>query len=359
MVLFFVVCIFLTACGNDSIKQSDVNNVLITKYVLLHNASNIDSSFNLTINGVSVIGSDKAILAEIISTQSEYPGEPIYRKIWRYIVDNRVHSDPYSPDFWQHSPTLFFNSLGFGYCDDCSALFYRLVTLAGYTARVWGLQGHVVPEVLVNDHWEMYDPDLQVYYKNYNGVVAGVEELVSNPLLITTPFEYVSRAHKNAYSQFVADIYTSTENNHVDPYYYAQKYVAEPEVTINLPPHSTLVFTNASTKITSFLGTEVQSSYLVLQLPKETNELITLPFILYDIIGEGYVHINGQTYDINSAEFKSVLSNKNTFIYEVSVAKANSELNFVYLLNNARYKIGQNNQFIIDGSGKNNIVITE
>jgi hypothetical protein len=96
-----------------------------------------------------------------------------------------------------------------------------------------------------------------------------------------------------------------------------------------------------------------------LQLPKETNELITLPFILYDIIGEGYVHINGQTYDINSAEFKSVLSNKNTFIYEVSVAKANSELNFVYLLNNARYKIGQNNQFIIDGSGKNNIVITE
>jgi len=32
--------------------------------------------------------------------------------------------------------------------------FYQIMTLSGYEARVWSLEGHVVPEVKINGRWK-------------------------------------------------------------------------------------------------------------------------------------------------------------------------------------------------------------
>ena len=91
-------------------------------------------------------------------------------RLWRFIRDNRYFFDPLTGARWYHSPAIFFNSAGFGYCDDAHRRSTELlITAMGYSARVWGLNGHVVAEVLVNNRWEMWDPDLEVYYRNRTG----------------------------------------------------------------------------------------------------------------------------------------------------------------------------------------------
>ena len=41
----------------------------------------------------------------------------------------------------------------------------------------------VVAEVFVNNRWEMWDADLEVYYRNHAGVIASVEDLAADPEL--------------------------------------------------------------------------------------------------------------------------------------------------------------------------------
>ena len=77
---------------------------------------------------------------------------------------NSYHYFTVSAALWLHSPALFLNSLGVGWCDDRAAVVHHLLAEMGYTARLWSLQGHVVPEVLINGRWEVWDTDLGVYY---------------------------------------------------------------------------------------------------------------------------------------------------------------------------------------------------
>ena len=96
-------------------------------------------------------------------------------------------ADPLTVAKWNHSPALFFSSIGFGYCDDSASLFRHLMAAMGYESRVWGLGGHIVAEVRIDNRWEMWDTDLQVHYFNHSGLVAGVEELAAQPDLILQP----------------------------------------------------------------------------------------------------------------------------------------------------------------------------
>src|SRR5262245_38920939 len=109
------------------------------------------------------------------------------------------------------------NSAGLGYCDDSAALFQELMTALGYTARTWGLNGHVVAEAFVNGRWEMWDPDLEVYYRNRDGLVAGAEELANDPTLITQPIGPILPVSSWPYQQEIADIYGTKGDNFIHP----------------------------------------------------------------------------------------------------------------------------------------------
>ncbi|GEM_PF-3994611 len=189
-----------------------------TDWIRIVNKSGRTASFSMNLNSM-LFPSDEDVLDEIHDLPCDFPGEPLARKTWRFIRGNRSHWHPLSGRSWiSSSPALFFNSIGFGYCDDAAILFCQLMTSAGYKTREWRLTGHVVSEVSINGRWEMYDADLGVYYHDRQGAVAGVEELASCPDLITNPVSPVSTASSTAYSPRVAEIYASTSDNIVTPW---------------------------------------------------------------------------------------------------------------------------------------------
>jgi hypothetical protein len=210
-----------------------------SNYVKILNFGNVQASFQMNINN-ALFNSQTDLINTIISTPDEFANEPIERKVWRFIRDNRYHFDPMTALQWGHDPTLFFDSIGFGYCDDSASVYYQLMTALGYTVRVWGMNGHVVPEVLINGRWEMYDPDKAVYYYDTNGDIAGVEELAQNPDLITNPINPFS-SDPTAYSSGTANIYASIDDNDVAPYYTVDP-VSNYLLQFQVPPSGSLEF---------------------------------------------------------------------------------------------------------------------
>ena len=227
------------SAGNGYITYDLTTDTPQTDYIRIINHSSNTASFRMNLNNM-LFSSDNDVLNEIQAMPAEYINEPIERKVWRFIRDNRYHWYPLTADEWISSrPSLYFNSVGFGFCDSTAMLYCQLMTSLGYQARVWWLTGHVVPEVLINGNWEMYDPDGKVYYYDYTGEVAGVEELAAHPDLITNPINPVVNVRSSLYSQAIADLYSSTSNNTVVNYdFIANNYL----LNLQLPAGGILEF---------------------------------------------------------------------------------------------------------------------
>jgi hypothetical protein len=150
---------------DDSLDATDYRGYYLraftpsSSYVSVHNGGAVVVAYGMTFN--NQLGLTKqGILREIETMEPEFADESMAHKVWRFIRGNRYHFDPLTGANWFSSVALFFNSAGFGYCDDSAGLFQELMTGLGYTARTWGLNGHVVSEVLVNGRWEMWErPD--------------------------------------------------------------------------------------------------------------------------------------------------------------------------------------------------------
>lgn len=107
--------------------------------------------------------------------------------IWAFVVGHRYHSDPASGGIECHDPVKLLNVYGYGFCDDAANVYAAIARAAGFDARLWGLGGHVVPELYYDERWHMFDPDNEVWYDDGEGRVASVEQLVTNPALLSTP----------------------------------------------------------------------------------------------------------------------------------------------------------------------------
>ena len=70
-------------------------------------------------------------------------------------------------------------------------------------------------EVFINGRWQIYDPDLAVYYLMPDGAVAGLDDLTTNPSLISSPSAPIFRgsSYDFPYSQIVTTIYATTGDN--------------------------------------------------------------------------------------------------------------------------------------------------
>jgi hypothetical protein len=155
-------------------------------YIRIANRGALDTVFSLRLNhrGFRTLAD---VMADIAQLPDQTDGEPLPRKAWRWVVGHRYHWVPLTGKSWYHSPTVFFNSAGFGFCDDVAHLLAFLWSEMGYQTRVWGLSGHVVPELFLDGRWQMYDPDLEVYYLDRAGRVAGATDLMLDPDLIRNP----------------------------------------------------------------------------------------------------------------------------------------------------------------------------
>lgn len=119
---------------------------------------------------------------------------------WELLCEVTHHDNPIVPGPWPHGPALYVGSVGSGFCDDAATVLAQLWQSLGLEARVWALDGHVVPEVLIDGHWEVYDPDLDVRYLT-GGSVAGVRELSAQPDLILSP-EALATNGRSAHALF-------------------------------------------------------------------------------------------------------------------------------------------------------------
>lgn len=136
--------------------------------------------------------------------------------LWQFLVENRYHSDPAHDRDESHDPVRMLNIYGYGFCDDSATVYVAMARTLGLDARVWGLNGHVVPEVFFDGSWHLLDPDGEVYYRSEDGhTVASVEELADHPELLDVPVLVAGRLKPKYDFATVSPIYSSKENNRV------------------------------------------------------------------------------------------------------------------------------------------------
>ncbi len=251
--------------------------------VKIFNTGDRVASFQMNLNDAFFLLKNE-LLNTITSAKDEFENEPIERKVWRFIRDNRYHWHPITTLQWKHDPTLYFNSLGFGYCGEAASLYYQFMTALGFEARVWDLNGHVVAEVKINGRWELYDPDLELYYYNRNEDIAGVEELAFNPDLITNP---VNPTNVNAwpYSSTVANIYATLNDNYLVPWYETdpvQNYLLQ----FKIPPSGAFEFPYifASPLHTIFTNSTPKYTNARLVIPQGSPFDVDIPLVIHTIV---------------------------------------------------------------------------
>ncbi|MFT3913791.1 MAG: Ig-like domain-containing protein [Anaeromyxobacteraceae bacterium] len=292
-------------------------------------------AFTLDQNGARLATSVEELLAEVRAQPDEVPQEPFERKLWRYLRDASYHGDPLTVDYWAHDPVAWLGGVGFGYCDDVAAVYTTLAIAAGLEARAWELEGHVVPEVHVSGRWEMYDPDLAVYYRTRDGAVAGVEDLEADPSLVTTPTAPL-RQDPWVYGETVAAIYASASDNHVISGIFFEP--PRPRPPLKLPAGAAITYPGVWTEAPKgYAGVPtLYFAELRLDLPDGFVGVIDLPFALRAVSGKANVKVGGVVYDAETQGLNGLLErvgSSRAAVQPLEVVESRGALSLVYLMN--------------------------
>jgi hypothetical protein len=269
----------------------------------LRNTGKETARFVLELNGRPFLQSLDQALDEVRAMPEESPGEPLWRKAWRYTRDQVVFGKPISSASWYEEPCLLLNSAGFGYCDDMAELNCRIWRALGYESRLWYLEGHVVSEVKVDGRWEMYDSDFGVYYLTPQGRVAGVQELADHTEWILRPAvrlpDLTTSGSRYAYAPSTARIYETAEDNR--PIRIGERTAAPWSFT--LPPGGSLRFPLRAEVAHGEAGEEASGgkvirSWLELCLPAGWNGSLTMYLIFDEVYGAGRLLGRGWSRDV-------------------------------------------------------------
>ena len=360
------VLVFLTLSGlllfaAASLETAPEKKIFISSFiqqqqkVAFTNTGANDIDFDFHINQ-KIFQNMNEILVAINKMPNEFEKEPIERKAWRYITANTEQLKLHSSNVWIHNPLLMLNSLGFGLCDDLASVLSFIWKKQGFKSRVWGLEGHVVPEVFAQGKWQMYDPTFGVYYLNNGNQVASVDELSAVPELIYNPRQtlppnlhraFIVEARK--YSKDVASLYASKENNQVSDFYSQLNEIED--FKIHLPKGASLEFpvqTPDSIFVPYLLGRLHLQCFIKLSLPENWHGKVNFPFMVCQLIGKGKVRLQGKEYlleeNILNSELKQMGNYNNEIEFEETTGKAD-----VYALLNP---------FLFNDIGQDTITIT-
>lgn len=114
-----------------------------------------------------------------------------------------------SPSVAIYDPLLLLVKYHRGLCCQHSAALESLLEEAGYRARTYWLWGHVVTEVYYGNDWHVFDASHEIFYLDINGQIASVQDIVDNPTIVGSV-----KDPAGVDSQCMAELYTTTENNH-------------------------------------------------------------------------------------------------------------------------------------------------
>jgi len=322
--------------------------------IVLTNNGTAATDFDLTHNGHLAFSSMEQVLDAVRQLPDEVAAEPFERKLWRFVRDNTYHFPPVSGERWMDGAWPTLNSFGFGFCSNVASVYVQIARAAGYEARVWALEGHIVPEIRLNGAWQMYDPDLGVYYHKADGTLAGVEDLVADPSLITSPIDpiFAPGANAYAYGQVVAGIYGSTADNLIAPGYPAPEPFQGSRIT--LPAGARLVYPGVWTVAPT--GYDGPTPYTVqefrqsrLELPAGFTGSIAVPWVLWDVQGSGTVRVLGQDFATGSAALRTFLVRPGQPVTAIEAVDNPSGLALVMMINPLWYDTNSQNDLEFTG----------
>lgn len=321
------------------------------------NNSNAYAEFQLKLNN-QFFNTEEEIIQEIKDMAPEYADEPLERKAWRYVISKVEFSTALTEQNWGHTPEIILNSIGRGQCDDLASLLGLLWTKLGYESRVWGLGGHVVPEVFIDGKWRMYDPSFQLYYLNKENEIMGVEELSQNPDLIVNPIKRNIYKYGNlvsmtkGQSMIAFSLYSSAENNQVNV-----SYSSAPNLEtklFKLPPHASLKFPVPFKEAQKNI-LKAQEKFMQVTLDASERTTLCFPLIIYGIEGTGNIIINSKEFKIGSEELS-------IYVHTFSLLLTNLEFlpgthaKVYYLINMRNVPIYQSNKLTFNGSGVDHLL---
>jgi hypothetical protein len=325
----------------------------------IENEAQQDLGCNLNINK-RFFQTTEDLIRNIRLLPSEFTDEHEVRKAWRFVKSNLQYNIPLTEAVWIHQPTVIFNSLGFGQCDDLAAALAFIWKEMGYEVRVWNLNGHVVPEVLVADKWQMYDPSYDVYYLNDRHEVAGFEELCKKPSLVSGEFgrleinNFRNLAELNfkvlRYADELKMLYsqggTLVTEWHLPP--------VKGNMSFFLPAGGSMMFPVNSPSpviISNWKGLKRQLvHYMRITIPKGWKGNFFCPLIISSINGSGTLVIDKKTIPIHNFALQFDL-NTNRPVNQFFVKEALTDIEVYALINSGLFNLPGRNVVTIEGAG--------
>ena len=234
----------------------------------IHNTAAGDVLFSLTVN--DKCWSNRQRIIDEISTHSSDKQEFVIKATeWVHRYSRNIR--PLSTDNWIHSPEVFMNSLGLGYCDDRASVLVNLWRAYGLTARVWDLQGHVVPEVRVAGKWQLHDPDTGVFMLDDNLQICSVADVAAGRACYYQISQQRYPMNAVARTLLLIDKYTTADDNQLSDWYHASRLL--PDSLFRLPPAASMHCCGP--------GPEDPHTYtLELRLPPGSRGKLSVPLVL-------------------------------------------------------------------------------
>jgi len=129
------------------------------------------------------------------------PNEAIAIADWQYVIgQTNAYCSAGSPYEYTRDPLRILYGYGFGCCEQLAATLASIwsggiahTKLAGhvggpehprYPTRIAAMTFHTIPEIFYGNAWHMLDPDHRVFYRNPDGSIASVAQILANPSLV-------------------------------------------------------------------------------------------------------------------------------------------------------------------------------
>ncbi|MEO1574358.1 MAG: hypothetical protein AAFU65_05290 [Pseudomonadota bacterium] len=88
---------------------------------------------------------------------------------------------------------------------------------------------------------------------------------------------------------------------------------------------------------------------LKVTLPAGYSGRFSAPFVLVDVRGEGEIDIAGRVFEVGDPAAYALINDRVLFAHDVTVRRADSDLEFIYLVHPGRWRMAQDNQVLADG----------
>jgi hypothetical protein len=275
--------------------------------IVIENQNDSPVILSFTINETFPLTIDK-ILEDIkeLAVRDEVEN---YIAAWKYVSRLTFHTKPFTEQNWQHDVSYFINSIGGGFCDDRATILAKIWKAQGYDSRIINLRDHVVPEILINNNWQMYDPDMYLYYKDEStNKVLSVDELSSNTQVIQQG-KLRGRRYAEAYK--------------------SKEYIRdETKWFLNSSSWDERFFLPNNSKLKVVQN---KVPYIIVKLTNKSRGSIVLPFAPVFARGEGTISTLGKTKVITEDEEYIFESEKP--IKNIHVRNVGNSLEIFYIVN--------------------------